>query len=60
MAAANHSAPNTIEEPEPPFPATTKRVVGTVKGVNTAVTTISFGNTILVTISQNDRVSHWV
>ncbi|RMJ22802.1 hypothetical protein PHISP_06324 [Aspergillus sp. HF37] len=60
MAAVNHSAPNSVEEPESAFPATTKRAVGTVNGVETAVTTISFGNTILVTISQNGRVSHWV
>lgn len=60
MASTNHAAPNSIEEPETPFPATTKRVTGTVKGVNTAVATVSFASTILITISQNDRVSHWV
>lgn len=46
--------------PELPFPAVTKQVAGVVNGIQTDVTCVQFSDKILVTISQNGRLGHWV
>ncbi|CAG7940247.1 unnamed protein product [Penicillium salamii] len=43
-----------------PFPAATKQVAGLVNGIQTDVSTMSFSDKIMVTISQAGRLSHWV
>ncbi|TGZ82912.1 hypothetical protein EX30DRAFT_328792 [Ascodesmis nigricans] len=42
-----------------PFPATTKRTAGEVKGVLTDVMTVGFADKIVVTIVQNGRLAQW-
>ncbi|KAE8164267.1 hypothetical protein BDV40DRAFT_121379 [Aspergillus tamarii] len=54
---------NLSELQEPlnlPFPATTKQVAGLVNGIQTDVMCMSFNDRILVTISQEGRLGHWV
>ncbi|KAH2059390.1 hypothetical protein KXV43_007517 [Aspergillus fumigatus] len=46
--------------PELPFPAVTKQVAGVVNGIQTDVTCVQFSDKILVTISQNGRLGHWL
>ncbi|KAL4976099.1 hypothetical protein BDW66DRAFT_151247 [Aspergillus desertorum] len=43
-----------------PFPATTKRVSGDIKGVSTDVMTVKFSDKIMITISQKGRLCHWL
>lgn len=43
-----------------PYPATTKQAAGLVNGVPTEVTTISFADKIMVTITQDGRLAQWV
>ncbi|KAJ6088378.1 hypothetical protein N7486_009639 [Penicillium sp. IBT 16267x] len=43
-----------------PFPAPTKQVAGLVDGVKTDVMVISFSDKIVVTISQEGRLAHWL
>lgn len=45
---------------EEPFPAKTKQATGTINGVPTEATSISFSDRIVVTISQEGRLSQWV
>lgn len=48
------------EAKEEPFPAKSKQAVGTVGGVQTEATAMSFNDKYLVTISQGGRLSQWV
>ncbi|KAJ5570224.1 uncharacterized protein N7459_009654 [Penicillium hispanicum] len=43
-----------------PFPAATKQVAGLVNGIQTDVMVISFSDKIIVTISQEGRLAHWL
>ena len=43
-----------------PFPAQTKQVAGKINGVLTDVLSIGFSDRILVTVSQEGRLAHWV
>ncbi|KAF2203006.1 hypothetical protein GQ43DRAFT_367820 [Delitschia confertaspora ATCC 74209] len=43
-----------------PFPAATKTASANIAGIETAATTISFADKILITISQNGRLAQWV
>jgi proteasome assembly chaperone 3 len=43
-----------------PFPAPTKQVAGIVNGVQTDVMVMTFSDKIMLTISQEGRLSHWV
>lgn len=43
-----------------PFPAATKQVAGMVDGVKTDVMVMSFSDKIMVTISQEGKLAHWV
>jgi proteasome assembly chaperone 3 len=43
-----------------PFPAATKQVAGIVEGVQTDVMVMNFSDKIMLTISQEGRLSHWV
>lgn len=43
-----------------PFPATTKQTAGEVDGVKTDIMSISFADKIMITITQNGRLSQWV
>ncbi|KAL5339683.1 proteasome assembly chaperone 3 [Aspergillus crustosus] len=43
-----------------PFPANTKQVSGDVNGVRTDVMSFKFSDKIMVTISQNGRLGHWL
>ncbi|KAB5562995.1 hypothetical protein GE09DRAFT_1219578 [Coniochaeta sp. 2T2.1] len=42
------------------FPAPSKRATGLVNGVETEVSSISFSDKIMVTISQEGRLAQWV
>lgn len=42
------------------FPAPTKQVAGEVNGVKTDVMHMSFADKIMITITQNGRLSQWV
>jgi proteasome assembly chaperone 3 len=43
-----------------PFPAPTKQVAGEVNGVKTDVMHMSFADKIMITVTQNGRLSQWV
>ncbi|KAL4999082.1 hypothetical protein BDV10DRAFT_61470 [Aspergillus recurvatus] len=43
-----------------PFPATTKRSSGDIKGVHTEVMTMKFSDKIMITVSQKGRIGHWL
>lgn len=43
-----------------PFPAQTKQVAGKINGVLTDVLSMGFSDRILVTVSQEGRLAHWV
>lgn len=43
-----------------PFPAPTKQVAGMINGVKTDVMVMNFSDKIMVTISQEGRLAHWV
>lgn len=43
-----------------PFPASTRQAAGVVGGVKTDVTSVSFADKLLFTITQNGRLAHWV
>lgn len=43
-----------------PFPAATKQTAGLVDGVKTDVMVMNFSDKIMVTISQQGRLAHWV
>lgn len=43
-----------------PFPAATKRVSGDIKGIQTDIMTVKFSDKIMITISQQGRLGHWV
>ncbi|KAG5981622.1 hypothetical protein E4U55_002734 [Claviceps digitariae] len=45
---------------EDEFPAPSKQITGIVNGVETQVTSLSFSDKLLVTISQEGRLSQWV
>jgi proteasome assembly chaperone 3 len=43
-----------------PFPARTKSASGAVNGVHTNVTSVAFADKIVLSISQDGRLAHWV
>jgi proteasome assembly chaperone 3 len=43
-----------------PFPASSKKTVGTVNGVSTEIETLSFADKIMITVSQGGRLAQWV
>ncbi|EXJ83740.1 hypothetical protein A1O1_07366 [Capronia coronata CBS 617.96] len=43
-----------------PFPAPTKQVAGEVNGVKTDVMSLSFADKIMITVTQNGKLSQWV
>ncbi len=43
-----------------PFPATTRQLAGEVNGVKTDIMHMSFADKIMITITQNGRLSQWV
>jgi proteasome assembly chaperone 3 len=43
-----------------PFPAQTKQVAGKINGVLTDVLSVGFSDRILITVSQQGRLAHWV
>jgi proteasome assembly chaperone 3 len=43
-----------------PFPAPTKQATGTIDGVPTEAASVSFEDKILVTLSQDGRLSQWI
>lgn len=45
---------------EEPFPAPSKQATGTVNGIATEVSCINFADKIVLTISQDGRLSQWV
>jgi len=43
-----------------PFPAVSKQTVGEVDGLKTDVTSLSFADKIMITVTQNGRLAQWV
>ncbi|KAK4127508.1 hypothetical protein N657DRAFT_641507 [Parathielavia appendiculata] len=43
-----------------PFPAPSKRTVGTVNGVPTEIESLSFSDKIMITVSQGGRLAQWI
>ena len=50
----------SVDVREEPFPAKGKEASGTVNGVATEVSSKSFSDKLLITISQEGRLSQWV
>lgn len=48
------------ETREEPFPAPSKQASGTVNGIATEVCSVNFADKIMLTISQDGRLSQWV
>ncbi|KAJ5180232.1 hypothetical protein N7492_003442 [Penicillium capsulatum] len=57
MVALENGFPDSLNVP---FPAATKQVAGMVAGVKTDVLVLSFSDKIVVTISQEGRLAHWL
>lgn len=51
---------DTSDTRDEPFPASSKEAIGTVNGIETEVSCINFADKILLTISQDGRLSQWV
>ncbi|EFW19100.1 conserved hypothetical protein [Coccidioides posadasii str. Silveira] len=58
VLSGNQPAPGEMENL--PFPAQTRQAAGVIGGVQTDVMAVSFSDKILVTISQNGRLAHWL
>ncbi|KAF2471165.1 uncharacterized protein BDR25DRAFT_223533 [Lindgomyces ingoldianus] len=43
-----------------PFPASTRTASASIKGTETTATTVQFTDKILITVTQNGRLAHWV
>ncbi|KAK4250721.1 hypothetical protein C7999DRAFT_38320 [Corynascus novoguineensis] len=43
-----------------PFPAPSKRVLGTVNGIQTEVESLGFSDKIMLTVSQGGRLAQWI
>jgi proteasome assembly chaperone 3 len=43
-----------------PFPAQTKTASSTINGTETTATLMSFADKILITVTQQGRLAHWV
>lgn len=50
----------TLDVKEDAYPAKTQTAAGVVNGIATEVSSASFSDRILVTISQEGRLSQWV
>ncbi|KAL8993420.1 MAG: hypothetical protein Q9188_007333 [Gyalolechia gomerana] len=46
--------------PSAPYPATTKQAAGHIDGVLTHITSTSFSDKIMVTITQDGRLAQWI
>jgi proteasome assembly chaperone 3 len=42
------------------YPARTKTSSSSIKGLQTTATTVNFADKILITVTQNGRLAHWV
>jgi len=51
---------DVLSETNLPYPAQTKQVAGEINGIVTNVTSISFSDRIMVTITQAGRLAQWV
>jgi proteasome assembly chaperone 3 len=51
---------DVLSEMSLPYPAQTKQVAGEINGIVTNVTSISFSDRIMVTITQAGRLAQWV
>jgi hypothetical protein len=56
----DHGMANFLSETNLPYPAQTKQTVGEINGIVTDVTSISFSDRIMVTITQDGRLAQWV
>jgi hypothetical protein len=56
----DHGMAEILSETNLPYPAKTKQVVGEINGIVTDVTSISFSDRIMVTITQDGRLAQWV
>jgi proteasome assembly chaperone 3 len=45
---------------ETPYPARTNTSTTTIKGADTTATCVYFSDKILITVTQNGRLGHWV
>jgi hypothetical protein len=43
-----------------PFPAPTRQLAGEINGVKTDIMHMSFADKVMITITQNGRLSQWV
>lgn len=50
----------TLDVQEDSYPAKSRTATGVVNGIATEVTSVNFSDRILVTISQQGRLSQWV
>ncbi|RKF80574.1 hypothetical protein GcM1_191004 [Golovinomyces cichoracearum] len=53
-------APEDISLKYTPFPALSRQTTGTVNGIKTDASSVYFADRILITISQGERLAHWV
>ena len=51
---------DVLSETSLPYPAQTKQIAGEIHGVATDVTSVSFSDRIMVTITQAGRLAQWV
>jgi proteasome assembly chaperone 3 len=45
---------------QPSFPANTKQAASMINGILTDVTSTTFSDKIMITITQDGRLAHWV
>jgi hypothetical protein len=60
MATLTAAAPEGYTVTSTPYPARTKTSSLLIKGLQTTATAVDFADKILITVTQNGRLAHWV
>jgi proteasome assembly chaperone 3 len=60
MASMTTAPPGDYVVTPTAYPARTKTSSSSIKGLQTTATTVNFADKILITVTQNGRLAHWV
>jgi proteasome assembly chaperone 3 len=60
MAAIATASPEDYTVTPASYPAHTKTSSASIKGLQTTATAVNFADKILVTVTQDGRLAHWV
>ncbi|KAL5117088.1 hypothetical protein ACEQ8H_005047 [Pleosporales sp. CAS-2024a] len=60
MALSASAPPQDYRVTRAPYPAHTKTTASTIQGLTTVATTVYFADKIVITVTQDGRLAHWV